>query len=396
MMWEVTENMATNASHRSNKGLWGWIVAIGVFLLAKMKWVLALFKFGKFATLASMFVSLGGYALIFGWKFAFAIVYLIFVHEMGHLVAAKLKKIPTSPAIFIPFMGAAIGIDPKKIKDAETEFFVAYGGPLAGLFSILPAIGLYLVTQDPYWGLIIQLGGLINLFNLFPVSPLDGGRIVTVLSTKIWFIGLLAMIPIIFLSPDPIIILIFIFGIFTWWNRFKDNARVEIMNHEISILTKMNRELKDIIVYKAYSEEPDSGDIISLKNKISYRLNEINERLSTDSGSALPVFQEKKRNALKKLSREKEILSNILNQIKNYELSFYEYTPVNTDLTEVINENEKKLTTIRAEISRTKTYYKTSMRTKIRALILYLGLAVVLALLLVYGMGILETSQLIR
>src|SRR5699024_5809054 len=110
-------NMPTQSNDRSKKGLWGWIVAIGVFLAAKLKWVLAIFKIGKFATLASMFVSLGGYALIFGWKFAFAIVYLIFIHEMGHLVAAKIKKIPTSPAIFIPFMGAAIGMDPKKIKD---------------------------------------------------------------------------------------------------------------------------------------------------------------------------------------------------------------------------------------------------------------------------------------
>ncbi|GAA0607962.1 site-2 protease family protein [Virgibacillus siamensis] len=391
--------MAANEGNRSNKGLWGWIIAIGLFLLAKMKWVFALFKIGKFATLASMFVSLGGYALIFGWKFAFAIVYLIFVHEMGHLVAAKMKKIPTSPAIFIPFMGAAIGIDPKKIKDAETEFFVAYGGPLAGLISILPAIGLYLVTQDPYWGLIIQLGGLINLFNLFPVSPLDGGRIVTVLSTKIWLIGLLAMIPIIFLSPDPIIILIFIFGIFTWWDRFKDNARVETMKHEESVLTGVNNGLKHIVAsnpYQSNPEMPGSGDIVSLKNKISYRLNEINKHLSADSGSALPVIQEKKRNSLKKLSREKEILSIMLNKLKNYELSFYEYTPVSTDLQEVISENEAKLTTIREEINRAKTYYKTSAGTKIRALILYLGLAVILALLLMYGMGILESSQLLR
>src|SRR5699024_8114982 len=99
------------------------------------------------------------------------------------------------------FMGAAIGIDPKKIKNAETEFFVAYGGPLAGLISIIPAVALYFMTQEPYWGLVIQLGALINLFNLFPVSPLDGGRIVTVLSTKIWFIGLLALIPVLFISP---------------------------------------------------------------------------------------------------------------------------------------------------------------------------------------------------
>lgn len=390
--------MATNESQGSKKGLWGWIAAIGLFLAAKLKWVFAIFKIGKFATLASMFVSLGGYALIFGWKFAFAIVYLIFVHEMGHLVAAKIKKIPTSPAIFIPFMGAAIGMDPKNIKDAKTEFFIAYGGPLAGLISIIPAFALYMMTQDPYWGLVIQLGALINLFNLFPVSPLDGGRIVTVLSTKIWFIGLLAMIPIIFLSPDPIIILIFIFGIFTWWNRFKDSARVEMMNYVETVLTKVNDELKNITVnqHHSTSRTQGSGDTISLKNKLNYRLREINEHLSTNSGSALPIIQEKKRNSLKKLIKEKDILSNTLNNIKNYEIALYENEPVVADLNKVINHNEKKLASIRTEINRIKTYYKTSIGTKVRALILYLGLAVILALFLVYGMEILDSSGLTR
>ena len=57
-----------------------------------------------------MFLSLGAYAVIYGWKFGVALIYLLFVHEMGHLWAAKRKGIPTSPAIFIPFMGALIGM----------------------------------------------------------------------------------------------------------------------------------------------------------------------------------------------------------------------------------------------------------------------------------------------
>ena len=57
-----------------------------------------------------MFLSLGAYAVIYGWKFGVALIYLLFIHEMGHLWAAKRKGIPTSPAIFIPFMGALIGM----------------------------------------------------------------------------------------------------------------------------------------------------------------------------------------------------------------------------------------------------------------------------------------------
>lgn len=94
-----------NTSSKRNKGLLSLLVAIGVFLLGKMKWVLGLLKFAKLPTLVSMFISLGAYAVFYGWKFAVALIYHLIIHEMGHLVAAKRKGIPTTSAIFIPFVG---------------------------------------------------------------------------------------------------------------------------------------------------------------------------------------------------------------------------------------------------------------------------------------------------
>lgn len=52
----------------NKKGLWGIIVAIGLFLLSKLKWVFAIFKLAKFSTVFSMFLSLGAYAVLYGWK----------------------------------------------------------------------------------------------------------------------------------------------------------------------------------------------------------------------------------------------------------------------------------------------------------------------------------------
>ncbi len=95
------------------------------------------------------------------------------------------KGIPTSPAIFIPFMGALIGMK-EMPKNAKDEAYIAYMGPLFGLLSFLPAIPLYIMTKEPFWALVILLGSMINFFNLIPVSPLDGGRIISVVSTKIW------------------------------------------------------------------------------------------------------------------------------------------------------------------------------------------------------------------
>ncbi|ASK64065.1 site-2 protease family protein [Virgibacillus phasianinus] len=378
--------MATTAEEKSNKGLWGWLAVIGVFLLTKAKWLLVLLKVGKFATLASMFISLWAYAVFYGWKFAIALVYLIFVHEMGHLVAAKMKRIPTSPAIFIPFLGAAIGIDPKKIKNAKTEFFVAYGGPLAGLISILPAIALYIITNDPYWALVIQLGALINLFNLFPVSPLDGGRIVSVLSTKIWLIGLIILIPIIFISPDPILMLIFIFGLVTWWKQFKENTNEEVMKHEEQVLIEINHDFQSLT-------QNDSGtsnaQYTSLVNKLTYQKDQVNHFLKNNSGFAFPILQEKKRMEVKKKNAEKIILRRTIESMGYSEGIIDEDHQYDAVLAKVQNKNEAKLIEISKEVNRIRAYYQTSVQTKVKSLLLYLALAVLLAILLVYAINIL-------
>lgn len=395
--------MATTAKQKSNKSYWGWLAVIGVFLVTKAKWLLVLLKVGKFATLASMFVSLWAYAVFYGWKFAIALVYLIFIHEMGHLVAAKMKNIPTSPAVFIPFLGAAIGIDPKKIDHAKTEFFVAYGGPLAGLISILPAIALYMTTGDPYWALVIQLGALINLFNLFPVSPLDGGRIVSVLSPNIWLVGLLVLIPILFISPDPILILIVIFGLVTWWKQFKSHRDMEIMKHEEEVMTRINEDFQFLIENNSgrssdidYSDQTIIGNqFTSLFVKIKKRKDEINRYLQANAGFTFPILQESKRTEIKKNKAEKDILRRILNEMNMREdtLETDADTHFASVAEQVYHKNENRLLEIRTKVKQIKSYYQTSIGTKVKSLFLYLSLAILLAIILVFAMNILDASK---
>ncbi|GAA0483896.1 hypothetical protein GCM10008986_06330 [Salinibacillus aidingensis] len=71
---------------------------------------------------------------------------------------------------------------------------------------------------------------------------MDGGRIVTVLSTKIWLIGLLILLPVIFISPDPILFLIVIFGALNWWERFKERDQVSLLLSELSILNELEHD----------------------------------------------------------------------------------------------------------------------------------------------------------
>ncbi|WP_430784534.1 site-2 protease family protein [Virgibacillus flavescens] len=390
--------MATTANQNQNKknSIWGWLAVIGVFLFTKAKWLLVLLKVGKFATLATMFISLWAYAVFYGWKFAFAIVYLIFIHEMGHLVAAKIKNIPTSPAIFIPFLGAAIGIDPKKIDHAKTEFFVAYGGPLAGLISIVPAFILYLATSDPYWVLVIQLGALINLFNLFPVSPLDGGRIVSVLSPNIWLVGLVILLPIIFISPDPILILIFIFGLVTWWKQFEKNTDLEVKKHEENVLSEINKDFQFFLQNVSNELVEDDQEAIdrnenqfnSLADRVRERKTAVSRYLQNNSGFHFPIFQAKKRTEIKKKKAEDQLLRSILDEMNN------ESRSLQTIIINIQHKIDNTLAASRKEINRIKTYYQTSVRTKVISLTLYLTLAVILAAILVYAINILDANPL--
>ncbi|MFD3446184.1 site-2 protease family protein [Microbacteriaceae bacterium 4G12] len=227
-----------------SKGAWGIFAALGAFLLSKMKWVFAVVKLAKFSTAFSMLLSLGAYALVYGWRFAVALIYLMFVHEMGHLWAAKRIGLKTSPAIFIPFMGAVVGL--KELpKNAKDEAFVAYMGPLFGLASFLPAIPLYISTHDPFWALVIMLGGTLNFFNLIPITPLDGGRIVSVVSTKIWGIGLIILLVYSIMTVSILGFFICFLGGMQWYKTWKQKGEWEELERKIELYKQYITSIKE-------------------------------------------------------------------------------------------------------------------------------------------------------
>jgi Zn-dependent protease len=157
-------------------------------LLAKFKFLLL----GGLKTFGSMFIMIWVYSLAFGWKVAAGFVFLIFVHEMGHVVAAKWLGIPVSAPIFIPFIGAAI-IMKENPRDAWTEALMGYGGPFAGCIGSWVCWGIALQTHEQWIMAVAALSFLINLYNMVPVPPLDGGRICAAVSPWFWIIGLVLL-----------------------------------------------------------------------------------------------------------------------------------------------------------------------------------------------------------
>jgi len=173
-----------------------------VFLL------LAGLKFGKIGlTAGSMLLSIAVYATIWGWPFAAGFVGLLFAHEMGHVMAARVRGLPVSAPAFIPFMGALIMMK-ERPADAETEAYVAYGGPFIGTLACF-AVYFWAQQTQSSLGLAISYSGfLLNLFNLLPVSPLDGGRITAVLGPRIWLVGAPLLLAVMLYQPSPMLIVI--------------------------------------------------------------------------------------------------------------------------------------------------------------------------------------------
>lgn len=170
-------------------------------LLAGLKW-------GKLATVGgSMLISLGVYALIWGWRYAAGFIILLLLHEMGHYLAARRRGLDVGVPTFIPFVGAWIELKNQPL-DVETEAYVAYAGPLAGT---LAAFAVYFLARQQDSALLLSIsyaGFFLNLFNLLPVSPLDGGRITAILSPRVWLVGAPIMVALFFYRPSPILIMI--------------------------------------------------------------------------------------------------------------------------------------------------------------------------------------------
>ena len=184
--------------------------------------MLAAGKFSKFLlTGGTMLISVFAYSFIFGWRYAVGFVLLIFVHEMGHYLAAKKRNLNVGVPTFIPFVGAWIQLKEQPM-DAETEAFVGIAGPMLGSAG---AFVCYLFAIDSGSHLMLALayaGFVLNLFNLIPVSPLDGGRIVSVISPRIWFLGFPMLVALFIWRPSPLLILIAIFALPQLWSAFKD------------------------------------------------------------------------------------------------------------------------------------------------------------------------------
>jgi Zn-dependent protease len=183
--------------------------------------LLAAGKLGKFATTGlTMVISVFACALVFGLWYAVGFVLLILVHELGHYVAARQRGLDVGVPTFIPFVGAWIQLKDLP-HDAETEAYVGIAGPVAGTAG---ALACYFLARQYDSALLLALsyaGFFLNLFNLIPVAPLDGGRITAILSPRVWLAGVPILVGLFIWRPNPLLVLIAILAVPQLWRAIK-------------------------------------------------------------------------------------------------------------------------------------------------------------------------------
>lgn len=193
------EEQPTESPAKKAKGIGAVVVGIGILLakfkgllllLLNFKWVFFLFKF--LGTGGSLLISLWIYALFWPWQFALVFVLMILAHELGHYFAIRNYGLPAKLPMFIPLMGAyTVGGVPDSL---EHDAYIALAGPLTGLGAAALCYAFGTVTHQPFWFAAAYVGAFLNLFNMVPTPPFDGGRIAGALSPQLWILGFVLFI----------------------------------------------------------------------------------------------------------------------------------------------------------------------------------------------------------
>ncbi|PZS15256.1 MAG: peptidase M50 [Solirubrobacterales bacterium] len=203
------------------KRTFGPIVAAIIAFAAKFKTILLLLpKLKLLATAGTMLVSIAAYALIWGFPFALGFVVLLLVHETGHVIQLRREGIKASAPMFIPFLGAVISARSLG-ENALAEARVGLAGPILGTAGSAACILIWQATGNDIWRALAFTGFFLNLFNLLPVVPLDGGRAMAAMAPWMWFAGFAGLIALAVVFPNPIILIIVIFGGLETYRRWK-------------------------------------------------------------------------------------------------------------------------------------------------------------------------------
>src|SRR3989442_2672185 len=216
---------AARARVRNLRRRVGGVLAALAALIAKffaaIKGLLLLVpKIKLLSTAGTALVSIAAYSLWFGWPFAVGLVVLLFVHEMGHVIQLRREGIRATAPMFIPFLGAMISA--KSLgENALAEARVGLAGPILGTLGAAACLVLAEAANSDLLRALAYFGFFLNLINLVPVVPFDGGRAMAAMAPSMWFLGLGALVALLLLSGNPFLLLFVVLGALETYRRWQ-------------------------------------------------------------------------------------------------------------------------------------------------------------------------------
>jgi Zn-dependent protease len=168
---------AVEPTRARHLGAWAVLAKLGAKIAGSLGKVgMGALKAVKTANIGWAAASVATYSLLFSWKFALAIMLQLFIHEYGHVHAMLRTGMKVRGMYFVPFLGA-LAVTDDSFTSRRQQAYVALNGPIWGSLAALAPAALFLWTGDALWATIAAWWALLNLFNLLPIAPLDGGRV---------------------------------------------------------------------------------------------------------------------------------------------------------------------------------------------------------------------------
>jgi Zn-dependent protease len=225
------------------------IVAIVAKFWAAIKGALLFLpKMKLLTTGGTALVSVAAYSLWFGWTFAFGFVVLLFVHEMGHVLQLRREGLKASAPMFIPFFGAVVAA--KSLgENALAEARVGLAGPVLGTLGLAACLGLAEITNSDLLRALAYVGFFLNLINLVPVVPFDGGRAMAALAPAMWFVGLGLLVALLIISYNPFLLIFVALGAMETWRRWQQRKTRSLEQAAYYRVSPRNRRIVAFVYF---------------------------------------------------------------------------------------------------------------------------------------------------
>ncbi|WP_026475951.1 site-2 protease family protein [Alkaliphilus transvaalensis] len=112
---------------------------------------------------------------------------IVTLHEMAHYKVSEYYAINIKEIELFPF-GGVIKVDDELVLEPYKEIIVSIAGPLSNflMFSIGYFLGLYFPIKEELLMIFLRANIMIGIFNLVPIIPLDGGRILRAILNYLW------------------------------------------------------------------------------------------------------------------------------------------------------------------------------------------------------------------